>query len=189
MLDKKIKIKSNEDRVFFWPFYDQKLREASFIFELAENSALTNIFLFSAAGNAHFNINIAVKHLGRNSSSKTVIRAICKDRAAVSVIAKAEASKEAVKANVWLESRALLFGESQCRFDPRLEILTSEVERAGHAAAVSRISEEELFYLASRGLNQMDAEKLKIEGFFLAPFLQMGFNFRKARKIIKPLLV
>jgi Fe-S cluster assembly protein SufD len=49
---------------------------------------------------------------------------------------------------------------------PALEILTNDVVRCGHGATVGAIDEEELFYVMTRGLDRLDAERLMVRGFF-----------------------
>ncbi|MDR2799577.1 MAG: SufD family Fe-S cluster assembly protein [Bifidobacteriaceae bacterium] len=50
---------------------------------------------------------------------------------------------------------------------PNLEILQGDIQGAGHASAVGRFDEEELFYLMSRGLNEKEAKELLVDGFSL----------------------
>ena len=56
---------------------------------------------------------------------------------------------------------------SEARVDtmPNLEIGANDV-RCTHGATVSRIEDEYLFYLMSRGITRTEAEKLMIDGFF-----------------------
>lgn len=49
---------------------------------------------------------------------------------------------------------------------PNLEIETGEIAGAGHASATGRFDDEQLFYLMSRGIPQVDARRLVIRGFF-----------------------
>jgi ABC-type transport system involved in Fe-S cluster assembly, permease component len=52
------------------------------------------------------------------------------------------------------------------RADANPILLIDEYEvQAGHAASVSRVDQEQLYYLMSRGLEQKQAEKLMIRGF------------------------
>ncbi len=53
---------------------------------------------------------------------------------------------------------------------PALFIKENEVQ-AGHAATTGKLDEEQLFYLASRGLPRREAERLVVQGFF-APLLE-----------------
>ena len=49
---------------------------------------------------------------------------------------------------------------------PNLEIETGEIEGAGHASATGRFDEEQLFYLQSRGIEEDQARRLVVRGFF-----------------------
>jgi Fe-S cluster assembly protein SufD len=48
---------------------------------------------------------------------------------------------------------------------PGLEILADDV-RCTHGATVGKIDQNEVFYLQTRGIPKVDAEKLIVEGFF-----------------------
>jgi len=49
---------------------------------------------------------------------------------------------------------------------PNLEIETGEIVGAGHASTTGRFEDEHLFYLMSRGIDEADARRLVIRGFF-----------------------
>ena len=49
---------------------------------------------------------------------------------------------------------------------PNLEIETGEVIGAGHASATGRFDDEQLFYLRSRGIEEAEARRLVVHGFF-----------------------
>ncbi|MQA60073.1 MAG: Fe-S cluster assembly protein SufD [Actinophytocola sp.] len=49
---------------------------------------------------------------------------------------------------------------------PNLEIETGEIEGAGHASATGRFDDEQLFYLQSRGIDEQQARRLVVRGFF-----------------------
>lgn len=49
---------------------------------------------------------------------------------------------------------------------PNLEIETGEIANAGHAAAVGRFDDEQIYYLRSRGIPEEQARRLIIHGFF-----------------------
>lgn len=50
--------------------------------------------------------------------------------------------------------------------EPNLEIENGNIIGAGHASSVGRFDDEELFYLQSRGIPEMEARKLVVRGFF-----------------------
>jgi Fe-S cluster assembly protein SufD len=56
---------------------------------------------------------------------------------------------------------------------PNLEIETGEIVGAGHASTTGRFEDEHLFYLMSRGINEADARRLVIRGFFAEVITQI----------------
>jgi Fe-S cluster assembly protein SufD len=65
------------------------------------------------------------------------------------------------------ENRNLVLSDG-CQADsvPNLEIVTGEIEGAGHASATARFDDEQLFYLRSRGVSEKEAHRLVVHGFF-----------------------
>ena len=49
---------------------------------------------------------------------------------------------------------------------PNLEIETGDIVGAGHASTTGRFDEEQLFYLRSRGIDEEEARRLVVQGFF-----------------------
>jgi Fe-S cluster assembly protein SufD len=48
---------------------------------------------------------------------------------------------------------------------PNLEIETGNIQGAGHAAATGRFDDEQIFYLMSRGVPEVQAKRLVVRGF------------------------
>ena len=65
------------------------------------------------------------------------------------------------------ENRNLVLTDG-CQADsvPNLEIETGEIAGAGHASATARLDDEQLFYLRSRGVSDVEARRLVLHGFF-----------------------
>ncbi len=65
------------------------------------------------------------------------------------------------------ENRNLVLTEG-CQADsvPNLEIETGEILGAGHASAIGRFDDNQLFYLRSRGIEESEARRLVVHGFF-----------------------
>jgi Fe-S cluster assembly protein SufD len=57
---------------------------------------------------------------------------------------------------------------------PNLEIETGLIQGAGHASATGRFDDEQLFYLRSRGIRELDARRLVVLGFFAELLQQIG---------------
>ncbi len=65
------------------------------------------------------------------------------------------------------ENRNLVLTDG-CQADsvPNLEIETGEILGAGHASATGRFDDNQLFYLRSRGIEESEARRLVVHGFF-----------------------
>lgn len=59
---------------------------------------------------------------------------------------------------------------------PNLEIETGEIVGAGHASTTGRFDDEQLFYLMSRGINEADAKRLVVRGFFNEIISEIGID-------------
>jgi Fe-S cluster assembly protein SufD len=75
--------------------------------------------------------------------------------------------KEAEGIETYEENRNLVLTDG-CQADsvPNLEIETGEIEGAGHASATGRFDDNQLFYLRSRGIEESEARRLVVHGFF-----------------------
>ena len=108
-------------------------------------------------------------HVAPNTSSNIVSKSISKNggrtsyRGLVKVYPGAKNSKSFVRCD------ALLLDE-QSRSDtyPTTEVDEPQV-RIGHEATVSKVSDEQLFYLQSRGITRAEAETMIVNG-FIEPF-------------------
>ena len=110
-------------------------------------------------------LKILVDHKVGNTFGRVMVRGVAKNGARVQVTGMIKIDKGANGVDDFLEMRLLLLdGLSQAVAEPKLEIEANEV-KASHAATVGKIDEEQLFYLASRGIGRKGAEDLIVEGF------------------------
>jgi Fe-S cluster assembly protein SufD len=74
------------------------------------------------------------------------------------------------------ESNRNLVLTDGCRADsvPNLEIETGEIAGAGHASTTGRFDDEQLFYLRSRGIDEAEARRLVVHGFFADIIRRIG---------------
>ena len=64
---------------------------------------------------------------------------------------------------------------------PNLEIETGEIAGAGHSSTTGRFDDEHLFYLMSRGIDEGEARRLVVRGFFLDIVKRVGVADVEAR--------
>lgn len=106
-----------------------------------------------------------VIHFAPNTSSKIISKSISKDggRASYRGLLKVYKGATNVRSNVACDA-LLLDPESRSDTYPTIEVDEEDVS-IGHEASVSKIGEEQLFYLMSRGLSQEDATTMVVSGF------------------------
>jgi Fe-S cluster assembly protein SufB len=104
-------------------------------------------------------------HVAPNTSSKITSKSISKNsgRASYRGLLEVQAGAENSRSNVVCD--ALLLDETS-RSDtyPYIEIDAQDVS-IGHEASVSRVGEEQLFYLMSRGMTEEEATSMVVSGF------------------------
>lgn len=133
---------------------------------LKEPGAHGEILSMAFAGKGqHQDAGGKVIHFAPNTSSKIVSKSISKNggRASYRGLVKVYKGAKGVKSNVVCD--ALLLDETS-RSDtyPYIEIDEEDVT-IGHEATVSKVGEEQLFYLMSRGLSEDEATSMVVSGF------------------------
>ena len=104
--------------------------------------------------------------LGDNNKTSIKIKALTKDLGAL-VLKCTTDNKDNTNNNELLESlKILMLNEEESIIIPDLLVASNEVE-VNHAATISGIKEDELFYLNSKGISTEDAKKLISEGFII----------------------
>lgn len=106
-----------------------------------------------------------VVHLAPHTSSKITSKSISKDggRASYRGLLKVHDGAVDVKSNVVCDA-LLLDPQSRSDTYPIIEIDEDDVT-IGHEATVSKVGEEQLFYLMSRGLSEEEATTMVVSGF------------------------
>ena len=104
-------------------------------------------------------------HFAPNTTSKITSKSISKGggRASYRGMVKVYKGAKGVKSNVVCDA-LLLDPKSRSDTYPSIEIDEDDVN-IGHEASVSKVGEEQLFYLMSRGISQGDATTMVVSGF------------------------
>lgn len=138
--------------------------------QLVGEGARGEILSVAFAGvDQHQDAGAKVIHAAPNTSSRITSKSISKDNGRASYRGLVKVHKNAANVKVSVECDALLIGED-ARSDtyPTMEIDNDQV-RVEHEARVSKVAEEQLFYLTSRGLTEDEARLLIVNG-FMEPF-------------------
>jgi len=122
-----------------------------------------------AGSGQHQDAGAKVIHAAPNTSSRITSKSISKGSGRASYRGLVKVYPNAVGSKVSVECDALLLDRfSRSDTYPTMEIDADEV-RIEHEARVSKVAEEQLFYLTSRGLTEDEARLLIING-FIEPF-------------------
>ena len=119
---------------------------------------------FASAGQ-HQDAGAKLIHAAPNTTGQIIAKSICKNggRASYRGLVKVEKGAKGARNKVVCDALIL---DPQSRSDtyPYLDIAEQDVS-IGHEASVSRLGEELLFYLTSRGLSEAEANTMIVNGF------------------------
>ncbi len=133
---------------------------------LIEPGAKGEILSIAFAGKGqHQDAGGKMVHAAPHTRSKITSKSISKDGGRASYRGLLKVYKGATGAQAHVQCDALLLDEhSRTDTYPSIEIDEEQVT-IGHEATVSKIGDEQLFYLMSRGLNEVDARTMVVSGF------------------------
>ncbi|MEQ8788081.1 MAG: Fe-S cluster assembly protein SufB [Pirellulaceae bacterium] len=119
---------------------------------------------FSGAGQ-HQDAGAKLVHCAPNTTGQITSKSISKNggRSSYRGLARVERGAKNAKCNVVCDA-LILDKDSRSDTYPYIEIDEQDVS-VGHEASVSRIGEEQLFYLTSRGLTEAEASTMIVNGF------------------------
>lgn len=113
----------------------------------------------------HFDLHSTVEHESTHGTTAQVFRGIIDDAARAVFNGRIHIHPQAQKTCADLSNRNLLLSnEAEIDTKPELEIYADDV-RCSHGATVSRIDENSLYYLQTRGIARAEAELLLGFGF------------------------
>ena len=124
--------------------------------------------LYFADAGQHIEHRLFVDHTAPKTKSHVTYKGALQGQGAHTVwVGNVLIRKVAEGIETYEENRNLVLTDG-CHADsvPNLEIETGEIEGAGHASATGRFDDEQLFYLRSRGVSEVEARRLVVHGFF-----------------------
>lgn len=107
--------------------------------------------------------DIVVNHNKGNTISDVITNAVNLDGSMV-INVTSFVPKNSINSSVSQNNRIINLTDNKCQINPILLIDEEKVD-ASHSAHISKFSDEDLFYLMTRGINIKDANKLLIKGF------------------------
>ncbi|HEY8498174.1 MAG TPA: Fe-S cluster assembly protein SufB, partial [Limnochordales bacterium] len=137
---------------------------------LMEKGARGEVLSIALAGpGQHQDAGAKAVHLAPYTTSTITNKSICKDGGRTTYRGLVHIAPEAYRSKSKVNCDALIFDDrSKTDTVPYIEVLNSDVQME-HEATVSKVSEEQLFYLMSRGIPEQQATAMIVMG-FIEPF-------------------
>lgn len=131
-----------------------------------EGSFSEMLGLYFGDADQHFSQRTLQSHNAPHATSELLYKGALKGKSRSEYSGLIKVLEGAQGTDAYQANRNLLLSEeSRARSLPQLEIEANEV-RCTHGATVSPVEEEHLFYLMSRGIDRITAQKLVVFGFF-----------------------
>jgi Fe-S cluster assembly protein SufD len=124
---------------------------------------------YFADATQHQEHRVYVNHVGAQTVSRVNYKGALHGKGARTVwVGDVLIGPDAVGTDSYEQNRNLVLSEGT-RADsiPNLEIKTGDIKGAGHASATGRFDDEQLFYLQSRGIAELEARRLVVLGFLI----------------------
>lgn len=133
---------------------------------LLGNNSKTEILDISIAAEHQIqNLGNNVIHIGKNTSSVIRSKSICKGGGINIYDGSVKIDKNATNSSSLVECDSLILDDkSISNAYPKIEVKNDE-SLVSHEAKVGKISDDEIFYLMSRGLSEDKAKKIILNGF------------------------
>jgi len=124
-------------------------------------------------------------HVGKNTRSKIISKGISSDKSSNTYRGQIKVNKNATGVRNFSQCDSMLIGDkSSAHTFPYIEGATNSAQ-IEHEASTSKISDEQLFYMNSRGISTEDAVSMIISGFCKDVFNQLPMEFAvEARQLL-----
>jgi Fe-S cluster assembly protein SufD len=145
-------------------YFENKIGEITF--DISNSEATVKIYgLYQCINNDKFKLSIKQNHTAPNSTSTVFIKSILKNKSSLNITSTITISKNATKTNAHFTNRNLLLHKnSHAIISPQLEVIPGNVE-CTHATTTAPLNQKQLNYLIMRGISNLEARKLLINGF------------------------
>lgn len=108
-------------------------------------------------------------HIGKNSTSRIISKSICRNGGKVNYRGLVNCTKSAIGARSHVECDTLILDDNSTSDTIPSNVGGNSDMFIEHEATVSKVNEEQLFYLMSRGLTEAEATEMIVMG-FIEPF-------------------
>ena len=145
---------------------------------MGSGASAEDVEIIFGIGNQSFDVMSNLIHHGQHSRGRVLVKSVLKDTSKSLFKGMIKIGKDGKGTESYLAGHAILLNRgAKSDTIPGLEIETNEV-RATHAASVSQIDENQIYYLSTRGLSREGAKREIVSGFFEPLSRKMGPTIR-----------
>ncbi len=132
----------------------------------AGNNAVSGIdWIFYGKGTDHYKLSAKNVFLGRDGGGEILMKGVSEGKAQLKANGMIEIGLQGGGTDTYLTQQVLMLDPtSKIDAVPGLEIHTNDV-KASHSATVARLTPEDLFTFAARGIPEKEARRMFVEGF------------------------
>lgn len=161
-------------------YHGDKIREVDLIYLNGEQAKID--YNFKTVSTSHQKYDMMIYHNYKNTISNINNKGLNVRNGELIFNVTSIVDKGKTSCILNQQNRIINMNERKCKINPNLLIEENDVE-ANHSALIGKFSDEELFYLQSRGINRINAMNLLIKGFLLSDF--EGEFKNQVEKLIK----
>jgi len=141
-------------------------KPGQYLIELVgEGATVTVKGVFQTQATANCLLEVVIHHRAPHTQAETILKGVARDSSFLQLKGKIIIDENCGDTQSFLTERVLLLSDSaRAETVPDLEIKTDDV-KCSHAASISNLVDEHLFYLQSRGIDKKTAEQMIVAGF------------------------
>jgi Fe-S cluster assembly scaffold protein SufB len=158
-------LQANSNTNVFKFYYGDRIRELDII-NLNGIDAKIN-YNFKTISSKHQKYDMMIYHNYKNTYSNIYNRGLNIEDGELVFNVTSIVDNGKVDCVINQNNRIINMNNRKCKINPNLLIEENDVE-ANHSALIGKFSDEELFYLQSRGITKEDAQALLVKGFLLS---------------------
>ena len=132
---------------------------------LGDNAVGNSISIAYAKGNQHLDAGAKMIHIGANTRSNIVSKSIADDGGVANYRGKVKIAESAKNSYASIKCDTILLSDNAISDTYPINEVNNDSSKLEHEATVSKISEEKMFYLRSKGLTENQAKEMLIMGF------------------------
>lgn len=157
-------------------FYDNKIVSETINIDLCSEGSKVN-YKFANICKETEDYMINVNHNAKGTESNINNKTVALNNSKIDFIINSNVLEKAIESVLDQTTRIVLMGDADTRISPNMYTPLDNVE-AKHGSIIGTFSEDEIFYLMSKGISYSDTLKLLIKGYLLSN-MDIGHDIRK----------